>query len=252
MSFALGIEGKVAFVTGGASGIGEVVCRTLGELGAKVAIADRDFEGAVRLSDQLNASGYETLAVELDVRDKSAVEKAVAATVERFGSLNLAVNNAGIATPRGLLHEQSTDGWDLCMAVNLTGVFYCMRAEIPAMLDAGGGSIVNLSSICGVIAVNSTAAYTSAKHGVVGLTKTAGLDYAQKGIRVNAVAPGYVDTPLLASRSIEERSEIAQRHPMQRMATPQEITNMIVFLLSDASGFVTGSVHLADGGYTAR
>lgn len=252
MSFDLGIKGKAAFVTGGASGIGETVCRTLAQEGANVAITDRDFEGAKRLSDELNGRGYSTFAASLDVSDRAGVEKAVEETVQKFGSLHFAVNNAGIATPRGLLHEQSADDWALCMAVNLTGVFYCMKAQVPAILKAGGGSIVNVASICGVIAVNNTAAYTTSKHGVVGLTKTAALDYAEMGIRVNAIAPGYVDTPLMAVRPQNERDAVAQRHPMQRMAKPQEMADMIVYLLSDRASFVTGSVQLADGGYTAR
>ncbi|KQV41349.1 SDR family NAD(P)-dependent oxidoreductase [Rhizobium sp. Root1204] len=252
MSFDLGIKGKVAFVTGGASGIGETLCKTLAALGAKVAIADRDIEGANRLAAELNAQGLETLGVELDVADATSVESAVAATTRQFGNLNFAVNNAGIVTPRGAAAEQSPDDWDRCMSVNLKGVFLCMRAEIPSIVSAGGGSVVNVSSICGVIAVAGTAAYTAAKHGVVGLTKTAALDYADKGVRINAVAPGYVDTPLMASRSAEERQGIMQRHPMDRMAKPQEIADMIVYLLSDRAGFVTGSVQLADGGYTAR
>lgn len=247
-----GIGGKVAFVTGGASGIGAAVSRQLARLGAKVAIGDLNLGHATGLADELAAEGHACMPVELDVQSRPGIETAIRRVTERFGPLGLAVNNAGISTLRAPLAEQSVADWHLCLAVNLTGVFFCMQVEIAAMLRAEGGAVVNVSSINGQIGVPGTAAYAAAKHGVEGLTKTAALDYARHGIRVNSVAPGYADTPLLASRTPAEREEIMARHPMARLARPDEIASLITFLLSDEAGFITGSSHLADGGYTAR
>lgn len=176
----------------------------------------------------------------------------MAVAVEKFGALHLCANNAGIVTPRIALAEVPVADWSRQLAVNLTGVFNCLQAEIPALLAAGGGAVVNTSSICGLIGVTGTAAYSAAKHGVIGLTKVAALDYATRGIRINAVAPGYVDTPLLADRQDKERAEIAARHPVGRMAQPGEIADAVLYLLSDRSSFVTGTVFEVDGGYLAR
>ncbi|MGN6306180.1 MAG: SDR family NAD(P)-dependent oxidoreductase [Mesorhizobium sp.] len=245
--------GKVALVTGGGSGIGAAICRTLAERGASVVVGDVNAEAAQATARELQAaSGGQAIGLAMDVADAAACEAAVRAATDRFGALHLAVNNAGIGTPRGNVHEQSVEDWSLSLQVNLTGVFLSMRAEIPAMLESGGGAIVNISSICGVIGVKQTAAYTAAKHGVIGLTKVAALDYATKGIRVNALCPGYVYTPFIAGRSEEERAEIASRHPVERLADAQEMANVAAFLLSDEARFITGAAHLADGGYTAR
>lgn len=245
-------DGRVALVTGGASGIGLELCRRLAALGAKVVIGDRDFAAAQSLKAELVARGAEAQAVMLDVADPGSVEECVKAAQAHFGSVSLCANNAGIVTPRLPLAEIPAEDWTRQLAVNLTGVFNCLQAELPALVAAGGGAIVNTSSICGLIGVAGTAAYTAAKHGVIGLTKVAALDYAENGIRVNAVAPGYVDTPLLSDRSESERQLIAERHALNRMAKPGEIADAICYLLSDRSSFITGTVIAADGGYTTR
>lgn len=245
-------SGKVAFLTGGGSGIGAEIARLLGARGAHVMVTDLDAASANSVAEEVGQAGGSASSLGLDVTDGAAVAAAVAETVRRFGKLDLGINNAGVTTPAIATADIPFDEWNRQIAVNLTGVFNCMKAQVPEMLRSGGGSIVNTSSILGVLAVELRAGYAAAKHGVVGLTKTAALDYAEKGIRVNAIAPGYVDTPILKDRNAEQRAEIASRHPMNRMAQPSEIAEAALFLLSDRAGFVTGTVMNVDGGYTAR
>lgn len=245
-------EGRVALVTGGASGIGASTCALLAERGAAVAVVDFDRVGAESVAEAIRERGGVALALHADVTDPVAVEAAVSRSVRELGGLHLAVNNAGVASPYAPVGELEPSVWNRIVGIDLTGVYLSMRYEIPAMLAIGGGAIVNLASILGVNGMAGRAAYAAAKHGVVGLTKSAALEYADKALRINAVAPGYVETPLLKDRSADARAAIAGQHPMNRLAQPEEIAETIAYLLSARASFVTGQTLLVDGGYSAR
>lgn len=242
---------KVAVVTGGASGIGAEVVRRLVAAGAQVVIADRDIEAARALAAEL---GTNTRAVEVDVSSAEAVQAMVQFCQKEFGALHLAVNSAGISGRRETpLHELDLESWQQVIDINLNGVFYCLKYEIEAMLQAGGGAVVNLGSILGQVGVPGSVGYVSSKHALVGMTKTAALDYAQKNVRVNVVGPGYIDTPLIArGMSAGFRATLEGKHPMGRLGETGEIADLVLFLLSDSASFITGAYYLADGGYTIQ
>ena len=245
--------GKVAIVTGGASGIGEAVAQAIAARGGQVVIADIDQGDAERAATAIGEAGGSAKAIKTDVADAAAVEAMVQFAVESYGGLDVAINNAGIGGPLSATGEYPLDGWRRVIDINLSGVFYGMRYQIPAMLARGGGAIVNVASILGYVGTPSSPAYVAAKHGVLGLTKAAALEYATRNIRINSVGPGYIETPLLTSALDDAALQaIAGMHPVKRLGTSEEVANLIAFLASDAASFITGSYHLVDGGYTAQ
>ncbi len=249
----LGLEGKVAIVTGGGSGIGAAVARQLAGEGAVVVVADVDEGAAQGVAAEIRSAGGMARAFVVDVTDAEAVERLIAYTVDKCGGLHLAVNNAGIDGARKATADYPLEDWNRLINVNLNGVFYCMKYQIPAMLGNGGGAIVNMSSVLGTAGLPFVAAYASAKHAVIGLTKVAAIEYARFGIRVNAVGPGWIETPLLSEHAMiasSRRMEALQ--PMGRRGTPEEVSALVCFLLSEQASFITGSYHLVDGAYTAH
>ena len=246
-------QDKVAIVTGAGSGIGAAIARELAERGAIVIAADIDLAAAQDVASEIRGDGGRASAIEVDVADPEAAERLVKFAVETGGGLHLAVNNAGIGGPNEPVADYPLDGWKKVIDINLNGVFYGMKYQIAAMLEAGGGAIVNVSSILGSVGWAGSSAYVTAKHGLIGLTKTAAIEYAQKGVRVNAVGPAFIDTPLLSKNLDEETlGQLAGMHPVGRLGTSEEVSALTCFLLSDRASFITGSYHLVDGGYTAR
>jgi NAD(P)-dependent dehydrogenase (short-subunit alcohol dehydrogenase family) len=249
-------EGKVAFVTGGGSGIGREASLRLAAGSAKVVISDVDEAGGNETVALIEGAGGTAMFVRANVAEPAEVEAAIAATVEAYGGLNIVVNNAGIGGEANLTGDYSLEGWHKVIDINLHGVFYGMRYGIPAILASGGGSIVNVSSILGLVGWASAPAYVAAKHAVSGLTKAAATEYAQQGIRVNSVHPGFIETPLLTKAGITPGTDgynfIASKHAMNRLGVAEEVANLIVWLASDEASFVTGSQMAVDGGYTCQ
>lgn len=238
-------------VTGGASGIGLACVRKLASLGHNVVIADFSFDRASEVASEIGANAF---AIKTDVSSDDDCRRMVDDTVERFGNLNFAVNNAGTGNiDKSLTADIGFSEWRRLMSINLDGLFLCLSHELKAMETQGTeGSIVNIASVMGNVATVGAAAYVASKHAVVGLSKAAALDYAAKGIRVNAVGPGYVETPMLGNRSADELDEISARHPLGRVAKPDEIAELVAFLALPSSSFITGSYYPIDGGYLAR
>ncbi|MBG6237747.1 NAD(P)-dependent dehydrogenase (short-subunit alcohol dehydrogenase family) [Mycetocola sp. CAN_C7] len=245
-------DGKTALVTGGGSGIGKAVAVALGAEGANVVVNDLKLEVAQSVVDEITAAGGTAVAVAGDVGNPDDVKASVDAAVETYGALHLAFNNAGIGGPQGLAEDIDIAGYLKLMDVNLHSVFYGMHYQLPQIVAAGGGAIVNTSSILGVVGDANALPYVAAKHGVAGMTKSAALSYAEKGVRVNSVHPGYIDTPLLQGLPKEAYDGLIAKHPIGRLGTSEEVANLVLFLLSDQASFITGSQHLVDGGYTAQ
>jgi NAD(P)-dependent dehydrogenase (short-subunit alcohol dehydrogenase family) len=245
-------EGKVAIVTGGASGIGYACSTTLARGGARLVVADLNEELGNRVVSEIKANGGDAIFTRTDVGQPAEVEAMVDAAIQAFGRLDIAVNNAGIGGESNPTGEYSIDGWRKVIDINLNSVFYCMRYEVPRMLESGG-AIVNMASILGAVGFANSPAYVAAKHGVVGLTKSAALEYAKQGIRINSVGPGFITTPLVAGGLDEAtRTALSGLHALGRMGESQEVANLVTFLCSDQASFLTGGYYLADGGYTAQ
>lgn len=250
----MGFEGKVALVTGGGSGIGEAVSKELAGKGVTVVVSDINTDAAQRVVDEIVAAGGRGASFKQNTADKGDCEKAVQFAVDEFGALHYAVNNAGIGGKPAPAGEVDLDDWDRVIDINLNGVLYCMRYEIPAMLAAGAENcaIVNMASIHGTVAAPLSGAYTAAKHGVVGLTKNAAAEYGAAGLRINAVGPGYIATPLLDTHLDDAtKAALAAKHPLGRLGKAEEVAHLVSFLLSDEASFMTGGYYLVDAGYTA-
>ena len=246
-------DGKVAIVTGGGSGIGEAIVKELAAKGSKVVVADRDRAGIDRVVGAAKTAGGTVAGFVIDVADAAQNAAMVEFAQKTFGGLHLAVNNAGIGGPSAPPADYPLDGWKTVIDINLNGVFYGLKYEIPAIMKSGGGAIVNMASILGSVGFANAVAYTSAKHALVGMTRVAAMEYATKGVRINAVGPGFIDTPLL-SKNLDENTLkfVAGLHPMQRLGRPEEVSALTCFLLSERASFITGSYHLVDGGYVAQ
>jgi NAD(P)-dependent dehydrogenase (short-subunit alcohol dehydrogenase family) len=246
---------KVALVTGGASGIGRETALLMASEGARVAVCDRDATNGPKVVAEIEACGGQAMFCAADVADSEQVQAAVAAVVARFGRIDCAFNNAGIEGDFCQTADYDEADFARVFAINVTGVFLCMKYELREMLRTGGGTIVNTASITGLIGWRGAPAYSASKHAVVGLTQTAALEYARKGIRINAVCPGVITTPMgerVASENPASRDKLVALHPMHRLGTPSEVAKAVLWLSSDASSFTTGHALTVDGGLVVR
>ncbi|MGI6066870.1 MAG: SDR family NAD(P)-dependent oxidoreductase [Bacillota bacterium] len=244
-------DGKIAIVSGGGSGIGAATAKILANEGASVVVSDIRLDAAQEIADQIISAGGKAAAFCADTSKAADAEATVEFAKTTYGGLHLAFNNAGIVGPEDLIGELSPEDWQRVIDVNLSGVFYGMRYEIPAILASGGGAIVNTSSIAGLIGISNIGAYCASKHGVAGLTKSAALEYGKKGIRINSIHPGYIMTPLIAQwTDTELKDTLIGLHPIGRLGEAEEIANVVAFLLSDKASFVIGAQIAVDGGFT--
>ncbi|MFV0253532.1 MAG: SDR family NAD(P)-dependent oxidoreductase [Beutenbergiaceae bacterium] len=246
-------EGRSALVTGGGSGIGEAISKQLAAEGASVVVADLSPEAAQRVVEEITGAGGTAAPLQMDSSKPEDNERAVNFTVETYGKLNFAVNNAGIGGPQASAADVEPEDWRTVMSVNIDGVLYGMKYQIPQIIkDPGHSAIVNMASIHGAVAAIGSGAYTASKHAVVGITKNAAAEYGGDGLRINCVGPGYIATPLLDKHLDEATKEfLVSKHPLGRLGRAEEVSELTCFLLSDAASFCTGAYYLVDGGYTA-
>lgn len=251
-----GMQGKVAFVTGGASGIGRATAIAFAQKGAHVVITDVSDKNGQAVVQEIQDRNGHALFIHLDVTKPEEVEQAVQMAVKEYGRLDYGVNNAGIGGGSAPVGDHKVEDWNAVIAVNLTGVFLCMKYELQQMEKQGSGVVVNMASILGQVGFANSVGYVAAKHGVIGMTETAAIDYATKGIRVNAVCPGFIETPMLSgagmTRGTDLYNAIASLHPMKRLGVAEEIASTVVWLCSDEASFVTGESIRVDGGYVAQ
>lgn len=249
------LDGKVAIVTGGGSGIGRASAHLFAREGAQLVVVDIDGARATAVAEEIAAAGGRAMATAADVSQPEHAEAMVRAAVDAYGRLDVLFNNAGIDGEPGLLADSSIENWRRVLAVNLTGVYLGMKFGIAAMLRTGGGSVINTSSVAGLVGFPAVAAYCASKGGVIQLTKSAALDYARQGIRVNAICPGVIETPMVqkvAETAPAMIEMVKEQTPVGRMGAPEEVASMALFLASDDSAFCTGAVFVIDGGWVAR
>ncbi|MFC7068842.1 SDR family NAD(P)-dependent oxidoreductase [Halobaculum lipolyticum] len=250
-----GLADEVAVVTGGGSGIGRATAMRFADHGAKVAVADVDEDAGADTAAAIREAGGEAAFFAVDVSDEDSVERLVESVTDEFGGLDIAHNNAGIEGDAAPVDEQSTENWDRVIGVNLTGMYYALKHEVPALRERGGGAVVNTASVAGLVGAADLTPYYAAKHGVVGLTRSVAVETAEDGIRVNAVCPGVIDTPMIerfTGGDDAAAEAVVAPQAMKRMGQPSEVADAVVWLCSDGASFVTGTALPVDGGYVAQ